>query len=304
MPTSELPRRVVLSRKGFDGGTGFAPSPILSDGTMFSLPIPDRAGTVSYGDLFFGGHSFGKLVIDLKAKRIAEGKIKRPLTAHDRAHLDPDLICALRNRKSGWRPAYGQCGKDATILRQQQVGKGDLFLFFGWFRQCELVGEAYRYIVGAPDIHEIFGYLRVGDVVRLSYDPGPDWAEDHPHLHGTARKADTGNTLFVASDTLGLPDSDGLPGAGAFTRITQQLQLTAPGMSRSCWRLPKWFYSVSGTSSLSSHEKRDRWRREENSCLLESVARGQEFVLDVARFSEVINWAADLIRDGLNVSGK
>lgn len=301
----ELPKRIILSRKGFDGGTGCVPSPIFSDGTMFSLPIPDLAGTVSYNDLVFGGHSFGKLAIDLNAKRIiTKEKIKRPITVHDRAHLDPDLIRDLQNRKLEWRPAYGQCGKDATILRRQNVGKGDLFLFFGWFRQCELVRGDYRYLVGAPDIHVIFGYLRVGDVVKLSFDPVPEWAMDHPHLHGTARKTDAGNTLFVAADTLGLPNSDDLPGAGAFTRFSQQLQLTAPGMTRSWWRLPKWLYPKSGTSSISSHEKRDRWRIEENSCLLQSVARGQEFVLDVDRFPEVINWTTDLIRNGLNASGK
>jgi hypothetical protein len=295
----ESPKRIVLSRKGFDGGTGCIPSPILSDGTMISLPIPDSAGTVSYSDLVFGDHSLGKLIVDLKAKRIAKGKVKTPLFDHDRAHLDPDLISTLRDRKSGWRPAYGQSGKDATILRQHQVGKGDLFIFFGWFRKCELVRGAYRYLAGAPDIHVIFGYLRVGDVLRLSTDPVPMWVQDHPHLHGTKRKVDTGNTLFVAADTLGLPNSDGLPGAGAFTRFAQQLQLTVPGKTRSCWGLPRWFYH-----SLSSHEKLDRWSMEENTCILRSVARGQEFALDVTRFPEATNWAADIIRDGLNAMGK
>lgn len=301
----EIPKRIIFSRKGFDGGTGCVPSPIFSDGTMFSLPIPDLAGTVTYSDLFFGGHSFGKLAIDLNAKRIiAKEKINKPLTVHDRAHLDPDLIRDLRDRKAGWLPAYGQSGKDATILRQHNVGKGDLFLFFGWFRQCELVGGDYHYIVGAPNIHAIFGYLKVGYVFKPKIDPVPEWAKDHPHLHRTARKKDDGNTLFVAADTLGLPNSDDLPGAGAFTRFSPQLQLTAPGMTRSWWRLPKWFYSISGTCSISSHENRDRWRIEENSCLLQSVPRGQEFMLDVARFPEVTNWATDLIRNGLNVSGK
>ena len=36
---------------------------------MISLPIPGAEGTVSYGDLLLNGHSFGKLVTDLKAKR-------------------------------------------------------------------------------------------------------------------------------------------------------------------------------------------------------------------------------------------
>ena len=87
----DLPRHVVLSRKGFDSGTGCIPSPILSDGTMISLPIPDAAGTVSYGDLSLNGHSFGKLVTDLKAKRKTRNKETKRLSAADRAHLDPTL---------------------------------------------------------------------------------------------------------------------------------------------------------------------------------------------------------------------
>ena len=77
----DLPRHVVLSRKGFDGGTGYIPSPILDDGTIVSLPIPDAAGTVTYGDLALSGHSYGKLVTDLKAKqktRNGEMKVYHP----------------------------------------------------------------------------------------------------------------------------------------------------------------------------------------------------------------------------------
>ena len=36
--------RIVLSRKGFDSAAGGAPSPVLKDKTMLSLPIPEKAG--------------------------------------------------------------------------------------------------------------------------------------------------------------------------------------------------------------------------------------------------------------------
>jgi hypothetical protein len=297
----ELPRHVVFSRKGFDGGTGCVPSPIFSDGAMFSLPIPDRAGTVSYDELFYGGHSFGKLVIDLKAKGMTNGNEMRPLLGSDRAHLDPDLINELRQRKYGWRPAYGQCGKDATVLRQHDVGKGDLFLFFGWFHRCVTVNGMYHFLVGEPDLHVIFGYLRVGDVILLSDDQAPDWAKDHPHLHGTARKADLGNTLFVAADHLGLPGAAELPGAAAFAMFADALRLTAPGMTRSWWRLPKWFHPAPGVPLLSSHEKHDRWYLKGDACFMQSVARGQEFVLDVEHSPEAIEWTVSLIRHGIGV---
>jgi hypothetical protein len=265
---------------------------------MVSLPIPDAAGTVAYGDLVARGHPVGKVVTDLKAKRIASSGQAKPLRAEDRAHLDPDLVRQMRPRHSGWRPCYGQCGKDATILRQHGVGRGDLFLFFGWFRQCELVEGAYRFVPGLPDIHVIFGYLAVGDVIRLSCDPVPEWAKDHPHLHGEARRADPRNTLFVSTDRLGLPGAEDLPGAAAFPRFTDALQLTAPGMSRSRWKLPNWFYPRPGVAALSSHERLDRWQLQGNACLLQSVARGQEFVLDAEQYPQVAEWAADVVRQG------
>jgi hypothetical protein len=45
---------------------------------------------------------------------------------------------------------------------------------------------------------------------------------DHPHLHGTARKTDLGNTLFVAADRLGLPGAEDLPGKFVGRRQTRR----------------------------------------------------------------------------------
>jgi len=182
-----LPRRVVLSRKGFDGGTGFVPSPILDDGIMLSLPIPDTAGTVSYEALSFHEHSYGKIISDLGAKRNSKKSGRLPLITSDKAHLDPDLIKELYSRTPGWKPAYGQCGTAASILRNNNITIGDLFIFFGWFKRCTFKNGKYQFIRKAPDIHVIFGYLRIGEIVNLSFQSAPEWAKDHPHLHGTHR---------------------------------------------------------------------------------------------------------------------
>lgn len=292
----DLPRRVVLSRKGFDSENGCIPSPILSDGTMISLPIPGAEGTVSYGDLSLNGHSFGKLVTDLKAKRKTRNKETKLLAAADRAHLDPDLIFKLRQRKPGWRPAFGPGGNQVTILRKKGVSEGDLFIFFGWFRRCELYSGAYRFLQGAPNIHGMFGYLRVGDIIPLPYDHIPEWAKDHPHQHLDFK----GNSLYVAADRLGLPSIADLSGAAAFPKFADALRLTAPRETRrSWWRLPKWFYPERGVPPLSSHERSYRWHLQDDACLLQSVALGQEFVLDVKHYPEAIEWAADLIRQGV-----
>ena len=55
--------KVVLSRKGFDSSAGGVASPIMPDGTMLSLPIPDRTSPVSYADIV----PHGALVPELRA---------------------------------------------------------------------------------------------------------------------------------------------------------------------------------------------------------------------------------------------
>ena len=44
--------KIILSRKGFDAEAGGFASPILPDGTMVSLPIPDDSSVVKYDELF------------------------------------------------------------------------------------------------------------------------------------------------------------------------------------------------------------------------------------------------------------
>jgi hypothetical protein len=47
--------RMILSRKGFDGKAGGGASPILPDGRMLSLPIPNAADELRFQDLAGSG---------------------------------------------------------------------------------------------------------------------------------------------------------------------------------------------------------------------------------------------------------
>jgi hypothetical protein len=47
--------KVNLSRKGFDSSFGGAPSPILPDRRMISLPIPVSWGSQRYRDVIVNG---------------------------------------------------------------------------------------------------------------------------------------------------------------------------------------------------------------------------------------------------------
>src|SRR5688572_14147554 len=87
--------KVILSRKGFDSSAGGTASPIMSDGTMLSLPIPDKSSPIRYHDITLMGRSLGDLV-----PAITRGRIK----PHFGAHLDPDLIASAHPRQPGWRP--------------------------------------------------------------------------------------------------------------------------------------------------------------------------------------------------------
>ena len=123
--------RVILSRKGFDSGAGGCPSPILPDGRLLSLPIPDVASPLRYRDLQAGDVDLGELVEQLTGGRYPAG--------HP-AHLDPDLQVGTLARAPHWRPLLGQSGSAQGHLLNQGVGVGDLFLFFGLFQPVKHEG--------------------------------------------------------------------------------------------------------------------------------------------------------------------
>ena len=118
-----LQMKIILSRKGFDSGSGGVPSPIFPDGAMMSLPIPDKSSGIAYEDVA-GNYwvSMGEAVSQLAGFPQAH-----------RAHLDPDLVANSLPRKKGWRPIFGQVDAAEGHLRLQGVGESDIFLFFGLY---------------------------------------------------------------------------------------------------------------------------------------------------------------------------
>jgi Nucleotide modification associated domain 3 len=276
--------KIILSRKGFDSESGGCASPIFEDNSFLSLPIPDPSARLRFSDIG-GNQSVGTIVQDLTGGR------KKALTGSDRVHLDPDLSRDSLPRKSGWRPLFGQAGIAQNHLDRNGVGRGDIFLFFGWFRRVEQRNGKLRYKAGAPDLHVFFGWLEVGDVWRLPADRCriPEWADSHPHV------TDQGfvyNTIYVAAG------SDRTYHAGVFRSFTEQLILTRPDQSlRSRWQLPKWFHPAGKKSTLSFHPNLSKWKHDEKYAYLESVGRGQEFVLDTSEYPEAEDWARCLISD-------
>ena len=160
---------------------------------------------------------------------------------------------------------FWQCGAAQTHLQNQGVGKGDVFLFFGLFRD-ENTGESH---------HRIFGYLEIAEITDLSAGM-PQRLVDlgHPHalgMHGS-------NDCIYSG-----------PGATA-ARASDALRLTVAGGPPTLWSRPAWLK----TGGLSYHHRTDRWLRGGR---LRSVARGQEFVANIGRRRAPREWLARIIEE-------
>ncbi|MFO7680451.1 MAG: hypothetical protein R6X34_10405 [Chloroflexota bacterium] len=281
--------KIILSRKGFDSATGKVPSPILPSGQLCSLPIPDtypaqQITLRSYQEIRAGDVSVGQLVDDL-----TRGRITPALPTH----LDPDLNAASVPRLPGWRPVFGQSGAAETHLRRQGVGPGDLFLFYGWFRQVELANGRFRYFPHAPDWHVLFGWLQIERRIPLTAAVDiPPWTADHPHCQRCQIR--NPDALYIARETLDLSGVD-QPGGGIFPCFHEGLRLTDPhSQHRSLWRLPVWFHPENRPSHLSYHGRPKSWRRQDGFVQLQTVGRGQEFVLDCDHYPEAADWLQTL----------
>lgn len=280
--------KLILSRKGFDSSSGKAPSPLFASSELRSLPIPESALTsspVRYQDIQAANVNIGALVNDL-----TNGKI----LSSSPAHLDPDLDPRSLERAAGWKPLFGQSAAAEGHLQRCGVQAGDIFLFYGWFKQVEQVAEKFQYVRNAPDMHVIFGWLQIEQRIEVANRQAiPTWALVHPHCCRVPHRLDS---LYVATDQLQLPGLGlALPGGGVFRHFAPARCLTAPGAAkRSIWQLPAWFHPATRPSCLSYHHTPDRWTNKGDHVLLQSVGRGQEFILDCADYPEALAWLGAL----------
>ena len=63
--------KIILSRKGFDSQYGKIKSPILENGTLLSLPIPQENDTKTFDDLWYGdkpykNKTYNEIIKELK----------------------------------------------------------------------------------------------------------------------------------------------------------------------------------------------------------------------------------------------
>ena len=171
-------KRLILSRKGFDSSAGGGPSPILNDGRIFSLPIPQKEKSpFRYSDLKFdefNGEDFIK-------------KIKCSVSSETYCHFDPRL-----DQEIG---IFGQANAAQTELKNRDIQTGDLFLFFGWFRDFFYKGK---------NLHHLFGWLEVDRIIKGSKDIKHFLKQnniEHPHGFGDVSRY-TNNTIYIGKKKL------------------------------------------------------------------------------------------------------
>jgi hypothetical protein len=286
--------KIIFSRKGFDKSAGGVASPIFPDGGMRSLPIPavwyDKHPPapryrVRYKDLRYAENDLGSVVEDLSfAPRKREPRIK----ASKLCHLGPDLIKSDLRRKRGWLPILGQTNTAPAHLLGHGVREGDLFLFFGWFRSVQKADGHFRFEPRGLDAHVVFGWLQIGEIWGAFHrDFIAKWARYHPDIREKYDRlydlSGPTDVVFVAKRRLDIPNlGHDLPGGGVFEKYHPDLRLSSLKKGRSHWRVPGWMYpSFPQRMPLTHHEKEWRWMRAGDWALLQTVGRGQEFILDL-----------------------
>jgi len=293
----DLPKRIILSRKGTDGGAGGFPSLIVDD-KLLSIPIPEPEfeHDRKYADVLLptgpwrsSFANFGGLVEKISQRR------KSPVCKGTTVHLDPDIRRSLlpEAKRGKWRAAFGQCCVADGELKL--VEEGDLFLFFGWFNKACIDDATVTPLKkeDRKDQHVIWGWLQVGDVRRNvlpSLDPS--------HVHEYPRKGDqrhkgNNNSIYYASEYLSFRPA--IRGHGVFTDYEERLCLTHPACRQGCrslWRLPYFFAgALTGIGN-------DPWITNGDSSTVQAVGQHQEYLFEVPERPKiregVRNWLTSL----------
>lgn len=223
--------KVILSRKGFDSENGKMPSAIMPNGDVVSFPIPSEDYT-TFDDLRYGQFSYKRILDSLAQKKFGCGCEVFP---QRHCHVDPDLDrTRWKNVHRYWKPAFGPSW-DVWHYLNTTVGiaKNDIFLFFGTFHfLIQKTTAEFEFSVRTgdffhdSDLHLIWGYLQVGDVIC---DPERtseySW---HPHAGGPL--------LIIPRKRLSFAPSK--PGYGLLPFSIDRV-LTSEGKSKAYWKYNK-----------------------------------------------------------------
>ena len=255
--------KFILSRKGFDSQFGGSPSPIFPEDAadnknlMLSLPIPEKDSNgnvydigINSDDLNFRGFTFNEKYV----------------------HLDPDIRPKLyKTLPDNFIPSLGQSDSAASHLNANEVGKNDVFLFFGLFQKLEWKNE--RWLFTGKPFHAIWGYLQVDKRFDLSAENNCEQFKNHLHVKHPALR--NPNFIYTAKKNLELNGTAfDIPGYGAF-RFNELLRLTIPGCDFvTHWKKDCLPWLQEGYPNMTYHNKANLKNE-----YFQASYRGQEFVI-------------------------
>src|SRR5574344_3026579 len=168
---------VIFSRKGFDSTYGGFPSIILPeemDSKMISFTInetnTDNNAKKPEDIKFLLNEKYLSLKEIFNQLGISD-KINIPSNPARKGlsntvfHFDPELQ-TIENMRS--YAAFGQSDKASSHLLSHGLQTGDVFLFFGSFKKTFLENNKITYDSAMYDIHAIWGYMIVDDIIHVS----------------------------------------------------------------------------------------------------------------------------------------
>jgi hypothetical protein len=276
--------KLVLSRKGFDSGSGGSFSPYNHDtGKYIWFPIPEKVNSYSnrigYTDILveneyissLKGYNLSEVYKSLKGTDRVKLRKNEYASINDDdlfAHFDPMLgippwIRESENCKIG--RGFGQFNA-APHLGKHNVNEGSIFLFFGGFQST-----LNKKISG----HFIYGWLKVKKRIE-TYKQCKEILEEynlyhHPHITEAAFIRNQKNYIFVPDQWL-FEDLK-VPGCGYFTTLNDQLMLSNNKESNiATWKLPNLFYE----NLTQVHQK--TWQNTQDGYCTVKTGIGQEFV--------------------------
>lgn len=290
--------KLVLSRKGFDSGSGGCLSPYNHEtGEYIWCPIPEKVNSYSnqvrYTDIpvkkdylsGLKGSNLSEVYKSLKGTDRVKLRKNEYVSIDDRdlfAHFDPMLglppwIEANDKLKIG--KGFGQFNA-APHLENHNVNEGSIFLFFGGFQST-----SHRKISG----HYIYGWLKIKKRIE-TYKECKEIIEQynlehHPHITEAAFKRNQKNYIFLPDQWLF--DDLKIPGCGYFTTLNDSLLLSNNKESnKATWKLPIFFYQ----NLTQVHQK--TWEHIQEGFCTVRTGIGQEFVTQLSEKGE--KWLRDL----------
>ncbi len=314
--------KIIISRKGFDSGYGGYPSPILPDGTLLSIPIPNSKGNhlseYSYDNSPYVQTTYEQVKIPQSTREyfhknnveidnfkdllsqlthgfpIKLNKEVLSLKEKQFCHLDPDLFtdAIKRENHEDWRAMFGQAKAAQGHLNKKGVCPDDIFLFFGLFRHTNIVNGRLNYNCSKPDLHIIFAYFQIELILKKGDEKKiKPWMKKHPHLDRVLWHSKN-NAVYIARSKLRW--NPALSGYGCF-KLNDALILTETNPIVNPKRnLTIWKYNFLSEDIQISYHSKNSWKKEKNQSgddikYFRSAGKGQEFVIkEDTKFQERI----------------